>query len=286
MTESFYTPPPQDYESSREYENEEISGKFQAGLAQRGHRSPFSTDYLNSRPRSALERFHITAEQEEQILYLYAATYSLHQTASSSGIALDKVRAVVYSPQANERIQSYRDEMKVSLLQKIEETQVVLLDAVQDPEKLKSASITQISEVFVEISETQGNLISSLQSGGSSIREMDPTQIFDGEDLEYIALLRRRLAIGSPTRTEDHASLDSPLDLIDTDFISGDSINLDPSDFPTHDNPGPEVDEEFTSQDNPGLEVDEDVFSHDNPPNDVDEDIDIIEFDKVETDEE
>lgn len=205
-------------DSFRVQENEEISGQFRSHLDRRGQRSNFSPSFLNSQPKSALEKFHVTTEQEEQILYLYAATYSLHQTAASSGVSLDKVRAIVYSPLSTEKINHYREEMKISVLQKIEEAQIVLLDSLQEPEKLKASSITQISEVFVEISGTQANLISTLREAYSPTSDMDPGEFFTGEELEYMKMLRRRLDIGHSAIPEE-IDLDAPLDPIETDFV-------------------------------------------------------------------
>lgn len=224
-------------------ENEEIAARYHDELARRGHRVPFSPSFLEAQPRSALEKLRVTAEEEEQVLYLYAATYSIHQTASASQLPVDKVRAIVYSPSANDRIQDYRDQMKISLLQKIEETQVVLLDSIQDPNKLADASITMLSDVFVEISSTQSNLLTSLRES-HTISTVDPSELFGGEDLEYIALLRRKLALGpsATSQSEDPLPFENEPPAIDANFVEGDSVNLDPasgdSDQPTDDASG------------------------------------------------
>ena len=265
----------------RSRENEEITERFAKQLEARGHRSPFSPDFLNSLPRSALERYRITPEQEEEILYLYAATYSLHQTARSAGLSLDKVRAVVYSPSATPKIQAYRDQLRVSVLQKIEEAQVVLLDAVQDPDKLKAASITQISDVFTDISTTQGNLLTSLREASVGSTISDPTEVFDGEDLEYIALLRRRLSIGQRPRSLNFSTDDPPGDFLETHFVEGSSVNLDPND-PLDPEEVLTMDDraDVYSHDHPGPLSDDlsDVYSHDNPGPLVDEQVDIVEY--------
>lgn len=218
MTEPLMdSPTSEDFTDIQDQENLEISDRYRSHLDQRGKRNNFSPSYLNTRPRDVLEKYSITPEQEEQILYLYASTYSLHQTASSCGIPLDKVRAVVYAPQSHELIQELRATMKISVLQKIEEAQVVLLDAMQDPDKLKDTPLTSISEVFTDISGTQLNLISSLREQHSSISEVDPAEAFTGEELEYMMMLRRRLSMGSKPALPE-PDLDAPLDPWETDF--------------------------------------------------------------------
>ena len=223
--EDFVTDTPTDIRSR---ENEEIASRFQAGLASRAQRSPFSPSYINARPHSLAEKLRVTPEEEEQILYLYAATYSIHQTASTCGVTTDKVRSVIYNPVFQERIQAHRDEMRINVLQKIEEAQVVLLDALQDPDKLKNASITQISEVFTEISGTQASLITTLRETASPASEVDPARVFSGEELEYMMLLRRRLSIGAPPDRGEDPNLDAPLDFIEVE--GGPTIPANPDD--------------------------------------------------------
>jgi hypothetical protein len=203
--------------TSSNSENQEITERFRDSLDQRGRRSNFSPTYLKALPKSMAEKLHTTPEEEEQILYLYAATYSIHKTASACGLSLDKVRAVVYSVSAQDSIAEYRDQMKISVLQKIEEAQVVLLEELQDPDKLKVASITMISEVFSEISATQANLISSIRANQSPTDNMDPGRVFSGEELEYLMLLRRRLSIGAPELPEE-PDLDAPLEIIEAEL--------------------------------------------------------------------
>lgn len=237
--------------TSQSDESDEIAARYRDQLSLRGHRSPFSPDFLNRQPRSALEKLRISAEEEENVLYLYAGTYSLHQTAASAGISLEKVRAIVYSPSASQKIQAYRDQMRVSVLQKIEEAQVVLLDSMQDPSKLADSSITQISDVFVEISGVQSNLVSSLRESAGHTT-IDPVDVLDGEDLEYLALLRRRLSVGPQSQsTEDLYSYESSPSAISAEFSLGDSENLDPPDVPSG-----EDSLDLASHDDPGVEAD------------------------------
>lgn len=202
----------------QDLENAEIQQAFHSQLAARGQISPFSPSFLNSRPKSLAEKLRVTSEEEEKILWHYASTFSIHQTAADLSISISKVRSVVYNPEFRDRIQANRESMQVGILQKIEEAQVVLLDAIQDPEKLKNASITQISEVFTEISGTQAALISSLQAAqGSSVANVDPARVFTGEELEYMMLLRRRLDIGErPDTTREAPDLDAPLEVLET----------------------------------------------------------------------
>ena len=182
----------------REAENAEIQGGYHAQLALRGQRNNFSPEFLNAQPRSLAEKLKVTPEEEEQILYLYAATYSIHRVSQDLSISLNKVRSVVYLPDNRPLIDEYRTQMKLGVLDKISETQQVLLDAMQDPDKLQNSSITQISKTFQEISEVQGNIVSSIRDSHDPTANIDPSQVFGGEDLEYIALLRRRLSIGAP----------------------------------------------------------------------------------------
>jgi hypothetical protein len=85
----------------------------------------------------------------------------------------------------------------MSVIRKIEETQTILLEALQDPHKLETSSLTQISDVLRDISTTQLNLLNASRSAEALIREVDPTALFSGDELEYMALLSRRLS--SPT---------------------------------------------------------------------------------------
>lgn len=160
--------------------------------------SVMSPEYLASLPASLAEKLRVTPAEEEEILYHYASTASIPKTATLTGLTLDKVRSIVYNPETQTRLADLRDAMRISVISKIEETQTVLLDAIQDPAKLNAATLTQIASVFNGISETQLALLQSTReaTGGLAL-VADPSSIFSGEELEFMALMRRRLATGT-----------------------------------------------------------------------------------------
>lgn len=183
-----------EYES-RLNESEEIEAEVARKYDANNRRPTLSPDYLASLPKSLAEKLRVTPEEEEEILFHYASTSSIQKTALASRVPLDKVRAIVYSPRFADRLGQIRDAIRISVIQKIEETQITLLDTLQDPDKLRDASLTQIASVFSTISEAQINLLTSqgFQTGAHAA-VADPSQIFSGDELEYMAFLRRRLS--------------------------------------------------------------------------------------------
>lgn len=210
----------------QESENDQIGEEYRGSIEGRGRRSTLSPSYINSRPRTLAEKLHVTPEEEEHILFIFAGTYSIQQTAKSCGVTQDKVRSVVYNPEMRERIQIHRDAMRMSVLSKIEESQYVLLDAMQDPDKLKNSSITQISEVFQEISEVQGNIVTSMREAANPATTVDPIKLFTGDELEYMAMLRKRIGSGD-NGPKEYPNLDAPLSSVEADFTLLESTPLD-----------------------------------------------------------
>lgn len=179
---------------ARRRESEEIGSRYAAELSKRAPNQTMSPEYLATLPKSLAEKLRVTPEEEEEIFFHYASTSSIPKTASLSGLSLDKVRAIIYSPASQNSLRELREAMGASVIQKIEETQTILLEAMQDPGKLSSSSITQIASVFQDISETQmGLLAAAREQTGATVALSDPTSVFSGDELEYMAFLRRRL---------------------------------------------------------------------------------------------
>jgi hypothetical protein len=199
----------EDDAARRRRESEQIQREYERELQKRSPQRTMSPEYLATLPSSLAEKLRVTPEEEELILYYYAATASVPKTAEACGVSLDKVRAIVYNPRSQSAISDFRDEMRLSVINKIEETQSALLEALQDPDKLRDSSLTQISSVFAQISETQLSLrTAERESARASASIADPTVIFTGEELEYMALLRRRVSSGGTPLELPFASQD------------------------------------------------------------------------------
>lgn len=184
--------------NARLSESAEIEQRFAASLETRNLNGAhkYSAEYRVSLPKNSIEALGISAEQEEEILFQYASTYSIQKTASLAGVGVDKVRAVIFNPTNSEPIRIFREKMRVSILAKIEDTQVALLEAIQDPHKLHSSPLRELSNVFTDITASQISLMKANQeAAGPSELQVDPSQIFSGEELEHMAYLRRRLAL-------------------------------------------------------------------------------------------
>jgi len=188
---------------SRDRESLAISDRYQKTLESRGVSHTMSPDFVATQPTSLKQRLRVTPQEEEDILFHFAATASLPAASRLSGVSLDKVRAVVYAPEAQDKLASLRSAMRASIIRKIEETQTILLDAIQTPSKLDAATLSQLTDVFTKISETQVNLLSAASRSSSAYAvEVDPTTVFSGDELEYMAFLRRRLsASGESNKT-------------------------------------------------------------------------------------
>lgn len=201
----------------RERESELIRDRMIARHNRAYRPSVMSPEYLASLPTTLAEKLRVTPEQEEEILYHYASTSSIPKTADLAGVGVDKVRAVVYNPQSQKHLVEIRDAMRISVISKIEETQTILLDALQDPQKLSQSSLTAISSVFQEISETQLALMTaSRELAGSVATLADPSSLFTGDELEYMAFLRRRLSAppgagGPPALSADTREANDPM---------------------------------------------------------------------------
>lgn len=204
----------------RRRESEEISARYAQELEKRNYVTPMAQGFVAARPTSMMEKLRITVEEEEEALFHFAATRSIHKTASSCGISLDKVRAIVYAPQNQDHLGELRTAMRMSIVEKIGETQTVLLDELQNPVKLNDSSLTQIASVFEKISETQVNLIrASRENAGSMGNTIDPTAVFSAEDMEYMALLRRRLTSDPPPAQLPHEVDPSHISMAGHDFV-------------------------------------------------------------------
>lgn len=210
-------------DQDRRLESERIEREYAEHLAPRNGATEhkYSADFLASRPRSALEALKITPEQQELVIYHYASTSSIPKTAALSGLGVDKVRAIIFNPTSSERIDDYRAKMRVSIIGKIEQTQVSLLEAMQDEIKLRNASLREISGVFSEVTAAQVSLVTATrEAAGPAELSVDPSEIFSGEDMEYMALLRRRLDFPASGKSSAREAGDpmSGHDLIDVDF--------------------------------------------------------------------
>lgn len=218
----------------RRRESHEIESRFADYLSKRSLTKSMSPDYVKSLPTSMKEKLRVTPEEEEAILYHYATTSSLNKTASACGVSLDKVRSVVYSPSSQTPLADLRDAMRISVITKIEETQTILLDAIQTPSKLDAASLTQLASVLSEISAVQLSLRDSLSSASRAyglLQDADPADIFSGDELEYMAFLRRRLSLPSSASREMAGSIsggESAMnghEFIDPDFVASPSAS-------------------------------------------------------------
>lgn len=201
-------------DAARLRESDRIASQLQVELAKRSPTRTMSPDWIAAQPTSMRAKLRVTPEEEETILFHFSSTSSIPQTASLAGVGVDKVRSVVYAPDLQGRLSSIRESMRISVIRKIEETQTILLDALQNPDKLKDSSLTQISEVLTKISETQLNLLNASRSPEAIIREVDPASIFSGDELEYMAFLRRRLSAPSAPRELSGPSQASPEDVL------------------------------------------------------------------------
>lgn len=212
-------------------ESEQIAEKVQKEFEKRSPNKTMSPEWLAAQPKSLKEKLRVTPEEEEDVLFHFASTSSIPQTITLSGVGQAKVRAIVYNPDSQERLATLRNAMRMSIVRKLEETQMILLDAIQDPDKLKDASVTQISSVLKDVSETHHNLLAAARSPENFLREMDPASIYTGEELELMAFLSRRLAVqqtGSPrTALPSGSPLDSP-EALDADFVvaSGEEVDV------------------------------------------------------------
>lgn len=218
--------------TDREAESAEIERRYDQYLAPRNGATEhkYSPEYMNSRPKSALEALRITPEQQELVIFHYASTSSIPKTCALTGLGSDKVRAIIFNPSSTPIIDEYRTKMRVSILGEIEKTQVDLLEAVRDQNKLKNATLREISLVFSEITTSQVSMMTAsreVASGGFG-NSVDPTKIFSGEEMEVMALLRRKLDVGS-THVLSARETSDPMsghDLVDTSFsLSPDAVD-------------------------------------------------------------
>jgi len=227
----------------RKRESDAIASRFADELTKRSPTKTMSPDYIASQPKTAVERYRVTPEEVEEILFHYASTSSIPKTTSLTGLPVTKVRAVVYSPALQDDLANLRLAMRQTVIRKMEETQTILLDALQDPDKLLSSSLTQISDVLREVSEIQMNLVASSQQRSMGLEMINPTDIFSGDELEHMAFLRRKLqAAGSGQTALPSGGLPGPHDasavgsdyhdedVLDPDFTLGESEEVDISD--------------------------------------------------------
>ena len=187
-------------ENLRRMESEKIEARLSQEHSARFQPMTKSPDYLASLPTSLAAKLRVTPEEHEEILYHFAATSSVPKTALAARVSLDKVKAVIYSPESTSTITQLRNAMRASVMQKIEETQVQLLEAIQDPTKLQATPLGILANVFTDISQTQINILKAQHEVASgSVAIADPSSLLSGDELEYMGFLRRRLS--SPPRT-------------------------------------------------------------------------------------
>jgi hypothetical protein len=219
--------PEKDDSERRSRESDDIASRYASALETKSQRS-YSSDFVSRQNRSLMDRLHVTPEEEELVLYYFSSTASLSKTSSITGIHRDKVEAIVYSPSAKSRINDLRQEMQLSVLSKIEETQTVLLDSLQDDQRLSAAPLREIAEVFTDVSTVQLNLLSaSRKLAGSTIDSVDPSALFTADELEYMAFLRKRLSLPQGAELPSGSEVD-PLE----NFVSNgvdDSFGVDPA---------------------------------------------------------
>lgn len=186
---------------ARQRESETIASRYEASLQSRSATKSMSPDWVASQPTTMIAKLRITPEEIEEILFHYASTSSLPKTARLAGVSDAKVRAVVFSPASQATLDSLRNAMRMSVIRKIEETQTILLDALQNETKLNDSSLTQISDVLRQISETHASLVSATSSPEALLTTVNPTDIYTGDELEYMAFLSRRLRAGGQSKS-------------------------------------------------------------------------------------
>lgn len=220
-------------ESARLAESEAISSRYSEKLAERSTTKTMSPDYVAAQPTSMITKLRVTPEEQEEILFHYASTSSIPKSARLADVSESKVRAVVYNPEGQDSLAALRSAMRMSILRKIEETQTILLEALQNEQKLNDSSLTQISDVLREISEVQHNLLAATSSPSAFVTEIDPSSIYTGDELEMMAFLRRRLsAPATPLPFGDSAGPSSIAhseadDYLETEFDITSSTDVD-----------------------------------------------------------
>ena len=186
-------------DEARKRESDAIARAVEEELLKRNAVTPKAPEYVARMPKSLREKLRVTPDEEEEILYAFASKSSIPRTASATRLPLEKVRAVVYDPELQGNLEALRNEMRMNVIRKIEETQTAILETIQDPRKLEDSSLTQLASVFETISSTQLSLLSAARElAGASRPIVDPAKIFSGDELEYLALLRRKVE-ASPT---------------------------------------------------------------------------------------
>ena len=219
----------------RRREHDSVAATVQKEWDRRSPQRTMSPDYVNSQPKTMRAKLGVTPEEEELTLFHYAATASIPKTVELSGVSAPKVRAVVYAPDLSASLQTLRDAMRVSVLRKIEETQEILLDALQDPSKLEKATLSQLSEVLGQVSEVHQNLVSATRgSGGAFGNSVRIEDAFTPEELEYMAFLQRRLTSGV---TPVELPFEVPIygesennhleDFVEPDFVASGGVEVD-----------------------------------------------------------
>lgn len=219
-------------DANRLEESRQIEERFAGELAKRGPvTKSFSPDYLATLPKSAIEALGVTPQEQEEILFHYACTSSIPKTASLARVGSDKVRAVIFTPSASETLRVMRERMSVSIIDKIKDTQISLLEAMQNETKLQNAPLREISSVFSEITSSQIALMTaSTDSALPPELQADPSDIFSGDELEYMAYMRRKMSAGPRNSRPSGDSVDhsefAGHDLVDSEFeVSNETID-------------------------------------------------------------
>lgn len=217
---------------SRQAESEVIRADYHREIFSPNRQTEYkySAEWLASRPKSAIEKWKVTPEEQEEIIYAYAATRSIPKTCRETGANVQKVRAVIFDEECDKMIQSLRLKMRAEVITKISETQFDLLEAIQDPGKLERATLRELSGVFTEISQAQVNLVAAQREVAlGPIANVNPEDVFTGEELQYMAMMRKRAEIASRGR-----GLSVEADpMAGHEFIDAMSTELDPGYEPT-----------------------------------------------------
>lgn len=224
----------------------EIKDRYLASLAPRNGQTEqkYCRSYELTKPKNEMERLHITPEQEEEIRFHFAMTSSIPKTVSATGLDTLRVRAVVFNPDSSQAIAMMRDRLRVSVMDRIGETQAALLDAMQDEHKLANASLREIANVFSEITSSQVSLkTAERELAGTLESSVDPADLFSGDELEYMAFLSRRVHTNRPS-----ALRESPVDPYgDNEIIDVQPSVVDPGFEPLPPIAEPDLGENWTS---------------------------------------
>lgn len=215
----------------RRAESDRLKAEYLKTLEPRNNQTEhkYSPNWQREQPKTAIQKYHVTPEEQEEILFQYAVTSSIPKTVKATGCDSRKVRAVIFAPDADSVIVNLRNRIRANIIDKIGETQFELLDAIQDPTKLQNAGLRELASVFSEISSTQMGLISAQkEAAGGSFAKVNPEEVFSGEDLHFMALMRRKADLASAGRSIASGGKDFSEGMEGHEFVDAASQAVDP----------------------------------------------------------